>query len=223
MRKFDFRVKRLENVRKGKPYIFCPNHQTHFDGLFVWTALGNKCPDTNNIWCMAKVELLDNMLTSLMMRTLGGIPVERTGNTIDSMQRSIDFIKEGNSFLIHPEGTRTRTGELGSFKEGAARIAMESGMTIIPVAIQGGYEIWPYNRTLPEAKNRITGQKRIITVTFCEEVETIGREANFISRSVQLREDIYMRLKTFEVQKSQYTKTALLNQLLDSALKLYGF
>ena len=60
-------------------------------------------------------------------------------------------------------------------------------MTIIPVAIQGGYEIWPYNRALPEAKDRTTGQKRIITVTFCDEVKTIGREAADITVEIRNR------------------------------------
>lgn len=64
--------------------------------------------------------------------------------------------KEGNFFLIHPEGTRTRDGKLGAFKDGAAKIAIETGLTIIPVAIEGGYEIWPYDRKLPETRDKDT-------------------------------------------------------------------
>ena len=191
-RKLDFRVEGLENVQKGRQYIFCPNHQTHFDGLFVWTALGDKCPQIDSFGCMAKAEHLDQWITALMMKTLGGIPVERTGNTIDSTQRSINFVKEGNSFLIHPEGTRTRTGVLGPFKDGGARIALETGMTIIPVAISGGYEIWPHDRTLPETRDKKTGRKRTLTITFCPEVQTIGRNVEDITAEV--REKIVSRL-----------------------------
>ena len=184
-RAFDFRVEGLENVEKGRLYIFCPNHQTHFDGLFTWTALGDKCPDIDHFGCMSKAEHLDHLITRLWMKTLGGIPVERTGNTIDSTQRSINFIKEGNCFLIHPEGTRTRTGVLGPFKDGGTRIALETGMTIIPVAISGGYEIWPYNRTLPETRDKATGRKRILTITFCPEVETFGRSESEITAEIR--------------------------------------
>jgi len=184
-RSLDFKVRGLENVQEGRQYIFCPNHETHFDGLFVWTALGRKCPDLDSIGCMAKAEHLDSKVTKLMMETLGGIPVERTGNTIDSTQRSIDFIKEGNCFLIHPEGTRTRDGRLGSFKEGAAKIAIETGMTIIPVALEGGYEIWPYDQKLPETKDRATGRKKPLTITFCPEVKTVGRSAEEITEEVR--------------------------------------
>ena len=183
--KLDFRVEGLENVQEGKQYVICPNHQTHFDGLFVWAAMGSKCPDIDRFGCMAKAEHLDNPITSLMMRTLGGIPVNRSGNIIDSTQRSINFIKEGNSFLIHPEGTRTRNGELGPFKEGAAKIALETGLTIIPVAISGGYEIWSYDRLLPQTKDPSTGKKRRLTITFCPEVRTMGRQEDEITQEVR--------------------------------------
>ena len=192
LRNLDFRVEGIENVRKGRQYIFCPNHQTHFDGLFVWTALGDRCPPVQRLGCMSKAEHLDHGVTALMMRTLGGIPVERSGNTIDSTRRSITFIQEGNSFLIHPEGTRTRDGRLGPFRNGAARIAIESGITIIPVAISGGYEIWPYNRTLPDTKDQ-AGRKRILTVRFCPEVKILGREAEDITR--EIREKIVAALR----------------------------
>ena len=81
--------------------------------------------------------------------------------------------------------TRTRNGELGPFKDGGARIALETGMTIIPVAISGGYEIWPHNRTLPETRDKTTGRKRTLTVTFCPEVETIGRKEGEITAEIR--------------------------------------
>ena len=183
-----------------KGIVFCPNHQTHFDGLFVWTALGDKCPQIDRFGCLAKAEHLDNKITAVMMKTLGGIPVERTGNTIDSTQRSIDYIKEGNWFLLHPEGTRTRDGKLGAFKEGAARIALETGMTIIPVAIVGGYEIWPYDRTLPDTYDKEAKRKRTLKIVFCPEVQTTGRSPEEITR--EIREKIE-RCRSYRVSLHQ--------------------
>jgi 1-acyl-sn-glycerol-3-phosphate acyltransferase len=143
---------------------------------------------------MSKVEHLDNPLTSLMMKTLGGIPVDRSGNIIDSTQRSINFIKEGNSFLLHPEGTRTRDGRLGAFKDGAAKIALDTGITIIPVAIDGGYQIWSYDMLLPKTRDKATGRKRRLTVTFCPEVQTLGRSEEDIT--AEIREKIRSRLSS---------------------------
>jgi hypothetical protein len=87
--------------------------------------------------------------------------------------------------------------------------------SIVNAAAEKGYY------TKKPRKNSFDKKEAKVAETFF--VHDYSAETKVISRSVQLREDIYTRLKTFEVQKSQYTKTALLNQLLDSALKLYGF
>ena len=60
-----------------------------------------------------------------------------------------DFKNQINSLLIHPEGTRSRTGALGEFKQGAAQLAIKTKINVIPVCISGAYEIYPPNRKLP--------------------------------------------------------------------------
>ncbi len=169
-KKIDFEVSGLEKLQKGESYIFCPNHQTHMDGLWVWHALGDKCPPVDTIGCMAKMEHLDTAPTRLMLTVLGGIPVDRSGNTMDSFKRSIEFIRAGNCFLIHPEGTRTRDGKLGPFKSGAALMAIESGVQIVPVAIDGGLSVWRYDMKLPKTKDPATGKKRRVRITFCDPI-----------------------------------------------------
>ena len=82
--------------------------------------------------------------------SMGAIPVHRSGNTTMAMKRAYECIlKEGYSLLIHPEGTRTRNGELGEFKAGAAKLAIETGTKIVPVCINGAYEVFPPHRKLP--------------------------------------------------------------------------
>ena len=179
-RNMDFEITGLENIVKGESYIFCPNHQTHTDGLWVWTALGDKCPDIDSIGCMAKKEHLGTSLTRFMLTVLGGIPVDRTGNTTDSFERSLEYIREGNSFLIHPEGTRTRDGNLGSFKQGAAKLSKATGVSIVPVAISGGFEAWPYNKTLPSFRDK-QGRKRRIKIRFLKPIPPEGKTAEEIT------------------------------------------
>ena len=87
--------------------------------------------------------------------------------------------------MIFPEGTRTRDGSLGRFHEGAAYIALSSGMTIIPTAIIGSYRVFPHTRKLPQVKDRATGQRYRVTVCFCPEVETAGRSEREITEAVR--------------------------------------
>ena len=190
----DIEVRGLGNIVKGERYIFCPNHQTHADGLWVWLALGDKCPPLDSIGCMAKAEHLDDPGSAFMMTVLGGIPVDRQGNTIDSFRRSIDFIREGNSFLVHPEGTRTRDGKLGAFRQGAARMAIETGESIVPVAIDGGLEVWSCEMDKPVTKDPETGEKKKIRITFCSPVSPDAGSAEEITAMV--REAVAAELKS---------------------------
>lgn len=146
-----FEIEGLENIPQDENYIICPNHETHFDGLFVFSALYKVGKlDINKICCMAKKEHLDHKITRAWLKMLGGIPVDREGVSAKSIQRSKQCINDGFVFLIHPEGTRTRNGELGEFKSGAAKLAAETNKKILPVRIDGAYEIYPYNRLLPK-------------------------------------------------------------------------
>ena len=166
----DFEVDGLEKIHSGESYIFCPNHQTHVDGLWVWKALGEKCPPLSRIGCMAKMEHLDSAVTRLMLTVLGGIPVDRTGNATASFQRSVDFVRAGNSFLIHPEGTRTRDGRLGPFKEGAARMSSQTGVSLVPVAIDGGWDVWNHAMKYPKTRNPANGKKRRVRIVFLDPI-----------------------------------------------------
>ena len=185
LRQLDFRVEGLENLVPGRQYIFCPNHAANFDGLFVLTALDRMGVDLNRFGSLSKQELAHNPFTALITNTAGSIPVDRFGDTLPSVHRAIDFIREGGSLMIFPEGTRTRDGSLGRFHEGAAYIALSSGMTIIPTAIIGSYRVFPRSRKLPQTKDPATGRRHRVTVRFCPEVQTAGRSEREITEAVR--------------------------------------
>lgn len=146
-----FEVTGLEHFEDNKQYIICPNHESHFDGLFVFATLYKAGKiQLDKICCMAKKEHLDYRITRNWLKMLGGIPVDRFGMSAPSIQRSIQCINEGYAFLIHPEGTRTRDGKLGVFRPGAAKLAEETGKEIIPVRIDGAYELYPHDKKLPK-------------------------------------------------------------------------
>lgn len=157
-----FEVDGIENIPETGNYIICPNHESHLDGLWVWTAMGKKNPGIKNICCMAKYEHLLDRSSRFWMTMLGGIPVDRTGNTAIALRRTEECLKKGNfKLLIHPEGTRTRDGSMNKLKEGAALLAIKSGYPLIPVQIEGAYEIFPYDKKRPklfciERKQRYT-------------------------------------------------------------------
>ncbi|MDR2589977.1 MAG: 1-acyl-sn-glycerol-3-phosphate acyltransferase [Oscillospiraceae bacterium] len=145
-----FNVTGVENIPTGKNYILCPNHQSHFDSLWIWTAIGEKNVDLYKICCLAKQEHLDSSSSRKGLLMLGGIPVDRRGNTVPAMQRALACIKDGYTMLIHPEGTRTLDGKIHEFKGGAAKLAIDANVPLIPVRIEGAWNVFPPHRKRPK-------------------------------------------------------------------------
>ena len=144
-----FKISGLEHIPDDGRYILCPNHQSHYDGMWVWTALGTERVDLEKICCLAKQEHLESSSSRRGLAMLGGIPVDRRGNTVPAMKRALDCIKDGYTMLIHPEGARTLDGKIHEFKGGAAKLAIDAGVPLIPVRIEGAWDIYPPHRKVP--------------------------------------------------------------------------
>lgn len=139
-----------ENISPDGHYIFCPNHESHLDGLWVFTALKGHL-ECLRMACLAKQEHLDHRISRTMIRMLGGIPTDRSGNPAPALEQAMKVLKKSDTqFLVHPEGTRTRNGKMGVFKKGVASLSIDTGVPLVPVFIKGAYQIYPADRALPK-------------------------------------------------------------------------
>ena len=99
-----------------------------------------------------------------------------------SLHDAIEMVKNGRSIVVFPEGTRSKTGELGEFKGGAMKIAMETGAKVVPVLLEG-------TRERLEATGNVTAGK--VYVTFLDPIETKGlTKEDFFKMPAQIREII---------------------------------
>lgn len=145
---YKFKVSGTENIPQNGAYIICANHQSHLDGMWILAA-GKEKIKFNDFCCMAKQEHLNSAISRRGLRLTGGIPVARGANTSPALKRVLECLEQGKVVLIHPEGTRTVDGKLGEFKLGAEKLALEAKVPILPVKIEGAYEIYPKNQKLP--------------------------------------------------------------------------
>ena len=124
-----------EHLGEG-PYIFTPNHQSHFDiaALLGWLPGNNRFA--------AKKELFKEPVLGAVMSTLGMIPIDRD-DTEASIARLRKLKNRKSSAIIFPEGTRSRDGNLLPFRKGAFVAAIEVGVPIVPVVCRGTAEIMP--------------------------------------------------------------------------------
>ena len=129
------RVHGLEHLGEG-PYVFTPNHQSHFD----IPALLGYLPGNNRF--AAKKELFREPVLGMVLRTLGMIPVDRD-NPMEAVTRLNRLKQEGFSAIVFPEGTRSRDGRLLPFKKGAFVAAIELDVPVVPVVCKGTQTVMP--------------------------------------------------------------------------------
>lgn len=85
----------------------------------------------------------------LLASIFGAFPVKLDSVDYGAQREALELIKSGRALVIFPEGGRTINGDLMPFKMGAFRLALTIGAPIVPVAIAGGYSIWPLGKLLP--------------------------------------------------------------------------
>lgn len=183
---YNIKIIGIENISQETKYIFCPNHESYFDSMWIAAALYKYNFDIRILCSMAAEHLMNNWLMKKAFVALGGIPVDRAGNTAPAIERALQCLKNDKCFmLIHPEGTRTRTGKLGEFKQGAAKLSIESGVKIIPVCINGAYEIFPPNRKLPRLFDWKHFCKYPLKIQFGTPIEPQGKNAAEITEEIK--------------------------------------
>ena len=140
--KFLFLPVKVEGMEKLDPkqsYVFVSNHQGIFDIWLIYGYLGR-----NFKWMMKK-ELKKIPLVGTACEKANHIYVDR-GNTA-TMKQTYDFarkiLRSGMSLCVFPEGSRTKTGKMGTFKRGAFVLAEDIKLPIVPLTINGSFNVLP--------------------------------------------------------------------------------
>lgn len=115
-----------------RPYVVVSNHESFVDILLI-----SHLP-TEMKW-MSKIEMLRIPLIGWMMRLARDIPLERgdATSTAKALDNARERLASKVSVMIFPEGTRSKTGELRTFKTGAFRLAIEAQVPVLPLAVYG--------------------------------------------------------------------------------------
>jgi 1-acyl-sn-glycerol-3-phosphate acyltransferase len=121
----------VENVPKEGPLVLAPNHFSQMDHFFVGLYLRRK------IRFMAKSQLFGPPVLTYIYRHGGVFPIRRGNHDEEAFETVRQLLDQGEMLLVYAEGGRSRSQQLGEPKPGIGRIALESGVPIVPVAIKG--------------------------------------------------------------------------------------
>jgi 1-acyl-sn-glycerol-3-phosphate acyltransferase len=136
---FRVRVEGQEHVPSTGPAVLAANHQSFCDSLFLPLVVPRR------VTFLAKAEYFDKWRTAWFFRAVGQIPIHRTGG--DASARALEtargVLEAGDLVALYPEGTRSTDGSVHRGRTGAARLALECKVVVVPVGISGTDAIQP--------------------------------------------------------------------------------
>ncbi len=134
----------LENLQCGGPFLFAPNHSSHFDLLSIAGSIPHGM--VHRTFAVAAKDYFFNRTWKALGARIfvNAIPFDRKGRVNESMEHCREVLDEGGSLVIFPEGTRSPDGKLQAFKLGVGQLlAGHPKARAVPVFIDGAYQIMP--------------------------------------------------------------------------------
>ncbi len=139
------RIHGRENITENRSYVFIANHQGAYDIFAIYGYLGHRFK-----WMMKKS--LEKMpFIGFACRCAGQIFVDNSSSAavLRTMHEAESQLRDGISLVVFPEGSRTYTGKMGRFNRGAYQLSREFSMPLVPVTIDGAFEVLPRTAILP--------------------------------------------------------------------------
>jgi 1-acyl-sn-glycerol-3-phosphate acyltransferase len=141
----------LQHIPEG-PVLFASNHEGNFDIPVLIGAIEKP------FGFISKIEVKKVPVLSAWMEAINCVFIDRKNRekANDSIIAGVNLLKDGNSLVIFPEGTRSKGGPVGLFKAGGFRLAKDSGVPIVPISIQGTADVLEKNgRLVKPAKIKV--------------------------------------------------------------------
>ena len=132
-----FRMQRIgrEHLPRRGPLLLASNHRSFLDPFVIGTLVRRP------VYYMAKRELFERRWLAWLLSGLGAFPVDRGAGDAAAMDTARAILARGDCVVVFPEGTRVRPGPLGKPRRGLGRLALETGVPVVPVAVIGTEEV----------------------------------------------------------------------------------
>lgn len=162
-----------DKLDPAQPYIFTPNHQSLIEVPLFVTYLGR------NPAYLAKKEVFKYPIFGYGIGLMGVVPVDRSNSpaAVESAKAATELLRNGKSYVVYPEGTRSPDGRLLPFKKGAFMMAIDAGVPVVPVTVSGATRIMP--------KAKIEVHPSTVRLTIHEPIPTTDYSRDNIGQLVE--------------------------------------
>ncbi len=167
---FDFKAVGVHHVPLHGGALLCANHQSFLDPVLFGVNL------PRSVTFLARSSLFTNRYFGWLIRSLHAFPLRQGKTDRAAIDETIRRLKEGHLLNIYPEGSRTKTGDIGPIQRGSALVVRRAGVPIIPAIVDGSFQCWPKGkrkfRFLP------------ITVVYGPAIQTEGMSSDEIVEKI---------------------------------------
>ncbi|HEX9363829.1 MAG TPA: lysophospholipid acyltransferase family protein [Candidatus Dormibacteraeota bacterium] len=144
------KVEGREWVRElERPVIFAANHSSHADTSLILHALTDSARDHTVVAAAADYWFKRPLLGNIVSLFLNTFPFSRTGGAQGQLHSSSQLLRSGWNLVLFPEGSRSPDGRVQEFKPGVGFLAKETGTPVVPMHIQGAFQVMPRHQNLP--------------------------------------------------------------------------
>jgi len=172
----------IENLPKA-PFILAPNHQSLLDGPLLISALPKRV--IHRIFILGFPDYWQGPVMRFFGKLSRIVEIDASVNLIQAMQIGALGLRNGKVLLVFPEGTRTIDGKLAEFKKGAAILAVELGVPIVPVGLTGAFQMWPRGGTFKRHAVHVAFGKPIDPRTYSAAADPYGAATEAVKMSVE--------------------------------------
>jgi len=141
---FDLKVTGIEKLPKAGPFLISSNHQSYLDPIIMTSVLPEEV--CQRVFAVGTSEIFGKGFMRWLARNIRVVVVDPDANLVPAMRAGAFGLRQGMPLILYPEGERSIDGTPRIFKKGAAILSIHMQVPIVPVAIEGFYEVWPRNR-----------------------------------------------------------------------------
>ena len=167
---FRYRCHGRDQIPTNGAVLVLSNHQSYLDPVLIGVAVNRQ------LNFLARKTLFQFALFRWLIKSVGTISIDREGFGLSGVKESLRRLKRGEMVVLFPEGTRSSDGEVGRLLPGFYALAVRSKATLLPMALDGAFDVWPRRRLLPQPGKihvQIGSSISPEEVALCDEAELV--------------------------------------------------